>query len=56
MLAMLRPEYFPVVVVSLKHAAIILGGLLFVALCLFIAECIEQANIGRDIDDEGGGK
>ena len=40
----------------LKGAGVVVGIVLAIFLCAFVAELIEQADIGREIDDERGGE
>lgn len=40
----------------IKSGLLVGGIVLAVFLCVFIAELLEQADIGRDIDDSEGGK
>ena len=41
---------------TLAQSLVLAGIAVAILLVAFIAELLEQADIGRDIDDEGGGK
>lgn len=53
----MNPEHALIIARTLSHAALILGAFALCGLALLIAEFLREGNeIGRDIDEAGGGK